>query len=157
MSMSNVLILGASGHIGKLVADELVDSGHRVRLFVRSRNKIDAPIDREVFEGDAHDENDLYRAMEGIDIVFSNLGSYGMKSFATAVVSAMKQRGIRRLLWTATADIYKEFSTLTGLKKTMSRLAVRPVSREAIFTINVKELITSRTAAWTTRFSVGIG
>lgn len=114
--MSNVLILGASGNIGKLVADELADSDHKVRLFVRSSNKIDAPINQEVFEGDAHNERDLYRAMEGIDIVFSNLGPRGMKSFATAVVSAMKQRDIRRLLWTATAGIYKEFSTLIGVK-----------------------------------------
>lgn len=107
--MSNLLILGASGPIGKLVATRLEGTGHHARLFVRASGKITAGMDQEVFEGDASDQESLFRAMEGVDIVFSNLGPYRMKGFAEAVVGAMKRRGVRRLLWTATAGIYGEF------------------------------------------------
>lgn len=107
--MSNVLVLGASGQIGKLVAARLNESGHFSRLFVRESSKIQPGKNQEVFVGDAANADDLFNAMEGIDIVFSNLGPYQMKRFAEGVVNAMKRRGIPRILWTATAGIYGEF------------------------------------------------
>lgn len=106
--MSNILILGASGPVGKLVATRLEGSGHFARLFVRSKTKIKAGRDQEIFEGDATDQENLFSAMEGIDLVFSNLGPYQMQGFAEPVVMAMKRRGAQRLLWTATGGIYGE-------------------------------------------------
>ncbi|WP_266033901.1 NAD(P)H-binding protein [Brucella intermedia] len=107
--MSNVLILGARGGIGKLVAARLAGTAHVARLFVRDSSKAEARRNQEIFVGDAAHEEDLFKAMDGIDIVYSNLGPYQMKGFADRVVSAMKRRSIRRVLWTATAGIYGEF------------------------------------------------
>lgn len=105
--MSKVLILGASGEIGRNVAALLEESTHRARLFVRDAAKVTSGQD--VFVGSATDEHALAEALDGIDIVFSNLGPYKMRDFAEPVVKAMKEHGTRRILWTATAGIYAEF------------------------------------------------
>jgi uncharacterized protein YbjT (DUF2867 family) len=71
-----VLVLGANGQLGRVVAEKLVIEGHQVRGFAR---RIPAGEDRlphaEYFEGDALNENSILKALSGQDVVVNTIGS----------------------------------------------------------------------------------
>lgn len=71
--MSRCLVLGANGFIGSHVVDRLVDQGHIVRAFDRfdSPDTIFKDSDNiEKFSGDFLNNEDVAKALEGIEYVF---------------------------------------------------------------------------------------
>lgn len=68
-----VAVLGASGRTGILVVDELIRRGHKVNGLTFKRPNILKPGLIWV-EGDATNESDLRRCLEGVDAVISTLG-----------------------------------------------------------------------------------
>ncbi|MFT8420575.1 MAG: NAD(P)H-binding protein [Gluconacetobacter sp.] len=115
-AVSRILVLGASGEIGKLVAAMLAASAHAARLLVRDANKVSVGKDQDILVGDATRTDVLIEALDGMDIVFSTLGLYKMMGFARKLVDAMKQLGTRRLLWTAMGGIDDAFSQETAAR-----------------------------------------
>ncbi len=65
------LVTGASGYIGGLLVPRLLEAGYAVRVLTRSGN-LDAPWvgQVDVVRGDASDEADLRRALEGVDVAY---------------------------------------------------------------------------------------
>jgi len=115
--MKNVLILGASGNIAQMVADELKDKVN-LTLFVRSPQKlIGDKTPAKIVQGDALNVDDLTATMQGQDLVYSNLGPDRMAAMAKTVTQAMQNAGVKRLIWVATAGIYGEESTDEGLAR----------------------------------------
>ncbi|GKT03833.1 SDR family oxidoreductase [Furfurilactobacillus entadae] len=109
--MSRILILGASGRIAQFArAALLADQTTQLTLFAHHARKLtDVDNAREtVVEGDAANVADLTAAMNGVDVVYANLAGRNIKAQAQAVVSAMKQTGVRRLIWISTLGIYDE-------------------------------------------------
>ncbi len=73
--MSNILVIGASGQIGKQATEKLLDAGHTVTALVRDKEKI-ADLHAEklhVYEGDL--EKDFSGAFENCDTVVFCAGS----------------------------------------------------------------------------------
>ena len=74
--MTNVLILGAAGHIARHAeADLLKNSQAHLTYFLRNTGRLaitDASRETRI-EGDVTDANALSAAMAGIDIVYANL------------------------------------------------------------------------------------
>jgi uncharacterized protein YbjT (DUF2867 family) len=67
----NILILGASGFVGKHLTEFLINKHERVRAYTRSSSKITLKSDHmEIFEGDIFDKDALDLALEGIDIIY---------------------------------------------------------------------------------------
>ncbi|MGV0168178.1 SDR family oxidoreductase [Furfurilactobacillus sp. WILCCON 0119] len=109
--MSRILILGASGRIAQFArAALLADQTTQLTLFAHHARKLtDVDNAREtVVEGDAANVADLTAAMNGVDVVYANLAGRNIEAQAQAVVSAMKQTGVRRLIWISTLGIYDE-------------------------------------------------
>ena len=109
--MSNILILGAHGHIAKLARKQLLkDSNAHLTLFLRNAKRItDADSKREtVVDGDATNATQLTDAMKGQDVVYANLAGHNIEAQATAVVTAMHNAGVKRLIWISTLGIYDE-------------------------------------------------
>lgn len=109
--MTNILILGAHGHIATLARKQLLkDSDAHLTLFLRNAKRIkDADSKREtVVDGDAANANELADAMKGQDVVYANLAGHNIEAQATAVVTAMHTAGIKRLIWISTLGIYDE-------------------------------------------------
>ncbi|KRM87885.1 SDR family oxidoreductase [Lacticaseibacillus thailandensis] len=109
--MSNVLILGAHGQIARLARTQLLqETDHHLTLFLRNAKRIqDANPQREqVVDGDATNVAQLTAAMQDIDVVYANLGNAHIEDQAQAVVTAMNQAGIKRLIWISTLGIYDE-------------------------------------------------
>lgn len=72
--MKRCLILGGCGFIGSHLADELLESGHQVRIFDRPNvdvaNVAHIADKVEIFEGDFTNELDVAIALEGMEIVY---------------------------------------------------------------------------------------
>ena len=82
MSGEKILVTGATGMIGSLVARRAVESGYRVRVLVRptSDRKLLEGLDLEYVEGDLADPESLPAALRGIDMVVhaaAHIGDWG--------------------------------------------------------------------------------
>lgn len=67
-----VLVTGASGFTGSVLAEKLIEQGHEVRAFVRNKAKMQSPNAHrmEVIESDITDIEAMKRAVEGVEIVY---------------------------------------------------------------------------------------
>ena len=84
-TLSNVLIAGATGYLGKFAVQAFKEQGYRVRVLTRSEERLYAPgpftapalaksdFD-EVFVGEISKPETLAGVMDGIDLVFSSVG-----------------------------------------------------------------------------------
>lgn len=107
--MKTVLILGAHGQIARLVTKNLLHEEIDQRLFLRNANRLSVSdaTKEELFDGDATNVDDLKKALEGVDIVYANLAGKIVKE-AKALVEAMNEVGVKRLIWISTLGIYDE-------------------------------------------------
>ena len=91
-----VLVVGASGSIGRLVGDEAIKVGHAVRALVRTRAKASQlPSEAEVIIGDVTQPDSLASAVEGVDAVVFTLGSDGS---GKAGAESVDYGGVRNVL-----------------------------------------------------------
>src|SRR6516162_4527054 len=108
--MTNALILGAGGQIAQHVVRAL--RSHRAirpTLFLRDASKL-AGIDTtkmRIAEGDVGNRKQLRAAMKDQDIVYANL-SGDVDVLARTIVAAMKEAGVKRLIFIASLGIYDE-------------------------------------------------
>jgi uncharacterized protein YbjT (DUF2867 family) len=108
--MTKTLILGASGQIARHVVDMLAERGDaEMTLFLRDAKKLGrgVPANARVIEGDVHDAARLKKAMAGQDVVYANLAG-DIDAQAQAVIAAMKDAGVRKLIFCTTLGIYDE-------------------------------------------------
>jgi nucleoside-diphosphate-sugar epimerase len=113
-----VLITGAGGNLGRVLAPALVAEGHTPRLF-------DArPLDseHEVVQGDVRDRGDVRRALEGVDAVVHGAALHGVhvdrwppddfwSINATGtfnVFESAREAGIDRVVLSSTMAVYGE-------------------------------------------------
>lgn len=66
----NVLVTGATGRVGRLVVDELIQAGARVRSLTRQPERAALPANVEVATGDLTVPSSLDAALRGIDAAF---------------------------------------------------------------------------------------
>jgi len=83
----NVLVVGATGSIGRLVVDEALRRGYSVRALVRNAARArDLPAQAQCVVGDLTKPAALVAAVEGVDaIVFTHGGDGGGKAAAEQV------------------------------------------------------------------------
>ena len=128
----HVLIIGASRGIGAETARAALRAGHRVRGFARSIGRLNIRNDRlDRWRGDALDSGDIDGALEGVDVVIQTLGvpvrrligPVRLFSDATRVVlTAMQQRGVRRLIAVTGFGAGESRSAISGLQTVPFRL-----------------------------------
>jgi len=101
-----ILLLGATGPTGRLIASQALARGYDVSVLVRSAEKARDLEGATVIVGDARDETVLRQALKGRDAVVSALGTPAspfravtLLSTATrALVNAMKAEQVSRLV-----------------------------------------------------------
>jgi uncharacterized protein YbjT (DUF2867 family) len=92
-----ILIVGASGFLGREVAKQLLSSGERVRAFTRTPAKVDElkMAGAEVFQGDLIDAPSLRRGCQGVDSVFAAAHSIvGEGKYRSEVVDDIGHRAL---------------------------------------------------------------
>ncbi|MGA9722982.1 MAG: NAD-dependent epimerase/dehydratase family protein [Candidatus Binatus sp.] len=115
---ARILVLGATGFIGRELTRRLFESGHRVRVLVRNPGKLVADLRNprvECLRGDLNDSASLRSAMAGIDCVY-HLARADVRSWADyqryeigvtrEVAEAVLATGAKRLVYTGTIDSY---------------------------------------------------
>lgn len=102
-----ILVLGASGKVGRLVVEDALNRGHKVHALVHSDSLNDQP-NLKVYKGDIYDPDSINKALAGVDVVISCLGSWGTKH--KNVVST----GIENIVPLAKKHKINRIVTLTG-------------------------------------------
>lgn len=106
-----ILVLGASGRLGRLVVEQALGHGHQVVAFVRDRSRLGIEGEKlSVIEGDATDARSVAAAVEGCDAVISALGAIGgrVNVYSDGVanaIHAMSARGVRRLVVVSSSGV----------------------------------------------------
>jgi predicted dehydrogenase/nucleoside-diphosphate-sugar epimerase len=113
-----ILVLGATGFIGRELVGQLAEAGQAVRLLARSAGSLPPRLRGPRVEcqvGDLLNRADLLRAMEGIDCVF-HLARASVKSWADyqkfeieatrQVAACALQADVKRFIYTGTIDSY---------------------------------------------------
>ncbi len=105
--MQKILIIGATGMLGKPVAQALIAAGFNVTLLGRDENKLRASFPHAtIIKGDVLDKESLVKALQGQEAVYSNLSVLQTsrqrdpqpeREGIDNIIAAAKQAGIRRL------------------------------------------------------------
>ncbi len=111
--MTKVAVLGASGQIAKLAEELLLeDDSNELVLFLRHPNKLDkSKIDEKcekIVIGDESRSDEVANAIKGVDIVYANLAGGNIEEQAKAVVKAMDDENVKRLIWISSLGVYDE-------------------------------------------------
>ena len=112
----NVLVAGAAGALGRVVARALVERGHSPRALAH-RTPLPAELALTTHSGDALDPSQLAGACDGIDVIFSSLGASvnpswggGRKAFSRVdtpanrnLIEAAHAAGVQRFVYVGVA------------------------------------------------------
>ena len=108
--MTRVLIPGANAQVARhATASFLEASDAELTLYLRqaSRLKNPDPHRATIVEGDVLDRAALSQAMNDQDVVFASLAG-NMAEQASAIVAAMNEAGLKRLIFISSMGIYGE-------------------------------------------------
>ncbi|SEG88136.1 Putative NADH-flavin reductase [Nonomuraea solani] len=96
-------MIGAAGRTGRHVLTQGVRRGHEITAFARRPEAVkDVTGLRDVVRGDATDADALRTALPGQDAVICAVGGSGI---ALALIEAMPETGVRRLVMTSSRSI----------------------------------------------------
>jgi putative NADH-flavin reductase len=131
--MKKVLILGASGGTGKHLLHEALGRGYDVTVLARDPARLPSGVERaRVIKGDALDDAALADAVSGQDVVISALGvGSSLKSRSLiartvpAIVRAMTNAGVRRLILTSAYGVGETFRDVPILPSILMRVLFR--------------------------------
>jgi uncharacterized protein YbjT (DUF2867 family) len=130
-----IAVMGASGNTGKVVAEELLGRGLKVRVLGRDAKKLQALASRgaEVATGDAADPAFLARAFAGAESAFTlmppDLRAPDFRAYqdriGEATAAALRQSSVKRvvLLSSVGADLPSGTGPIAGLYAQEKRLA----------------------------------
>ena len=138
--MKKVLIIGATGTIGGVVRQTLLnETDNQLTLFARSANRLKTSERESVIAGDVTKDSDLDKAIAGQDVVFVALsGSLGR--FAKKIVAAMDRNKVSRLLFITSMGIYDEIPASVGASGNLSSNPMLLTYREAADVVEASDL-----------------
>jgi len=117
-----VLVLGATGGIGKFLLEFATARGHEVTAFVRSPQKIALKSERlRVVPGDLLHAEQLAQALLGQNVVLSAFGPATLRrvttrgEFGTALATAMERSGMRRAVVVSSGLLFEEQNAIGKL------------------------------------------
>lgn len=114
--MTKVLIIGATGSVGRVVVPELLKET-TATLVLASRHPqqvaIEDPARESAVKLNVTNDQELATALTGVDFVLASL-SGRMRSYAKHLVKMMDQVGLKRLVFITTMGIYREIPSWLG-------------------------------------------
>ncbi len=105
-----IVVFGASGKVGRLVVDKLLQKNHQVTVFIHKNNPYQENKNLTVIEGSIYDQKDIDKAVKGNSIVISTLGSWNTKkkniltSGMEIIIPSMRKHNIKRIITITGAD-----------------------------------------------------
>jgi len=137
-----LLVLGATGRLGRQVVDVALTRGHEVTALVRSPKGLQPRSGLKVVTGNVLDEGTLRDAMRGQDAVVTALGtstpwramSPSVTELVAAVVRDMAENGPARLVAISGGMLFREMGFSALLRFIMRAHARDLTSMEAVVT-----------------------
>ena len=119
--MKKILVIGASGFVGKHIAKVLLADGHAVRCLARNLAKVEelATAGCEITEGDISDLTSMQCALKSVDAAYISIHTISPQHANTAsqdfidvemnglknIVAACQEQGVRRLIYLTSLGI----------------------------------------------------
>lgn len=123
-----ILVIGATGRVGRHVVDQLVNRGAAVRVLTRDPSKADFPTEVEVAQGDLLDIDALRAAFTGVDAFFL-LNAVTGDEFTQALITLniAREMGVDRLVYLSVihADLFvnvPHFAVKFGAERMIERM-----------------------------------
>jgi uncharacterized protein YbjT (DUF2867 family) len=116
-----VLLTGATGLLGGELLNLLLAEGHEIRCLLRPDSPNASRLDGErveIYRGDAGEEDDLYRALQGTDALLHVAGI----EYAPAVVDAARRAGVERILVVGSTSAHSAYAFRSGPKLEMEEV-----------------------------------
>lgn len=117
-----LLVLGATGGIGKYLLEYATARGHEVTAFARSPQKIALQSGRlRVVPGDLLNADQLAQVLSGHDAVLSAFGPSTLRrvrtraQFGAVLAKALERSGVRRALVVSSALLFREQNAIGNL------------------------------------------
>jgi len=119
--MLKLLIIGATGGLGRILVNEAISRGHIVSVLVRNQEKLNTEYTKDdlaklnnIFIGDAGtDEETVLKACQGIDVVVS--GSGAVEPVARTVAKQAKAAAVKKFVYVAGATNVMDEDGITPL------------------------------------------
>jgi uncharacterized protein YbjT (DUF2867 family) len=133
-----VIVIGATGSIGRPAVKRLLEEGHQVTAFARRPERLgfDHPA-LSTRAGDALHPDEVREAVRGQDAVVVTIGSgtarkSSVRSQGTLnVIRGMQETGVRRLICQSTLGAHESWGNLNFFwKRVMFGALLRPVFRD---------------------------
>ncbi|MDV2683989.1 SDR family oxidoreductase [Alkalihalophilus lindianensis] len=148
----NILILGATGRVGSQIVTYALHDRHHVTVLVRTPEKIQINSNNlTIVQGNVLNENDIVRAMDGIDVVISALNTDGTTTLSESmplIIKAMENEGIQRIITIGTAGILQSRTTPSILRYQSSE-SKRKSTRAAEEHHKVYDILKQSSLDWT--------
>ncbi|MEM8730761.1 MAG: NAD(P)-binding oxidoreductase [Pseudomonadota bacterium] len=133
-----VLVVGATGTIGRLTVAALLAEGHRVTAFARRPERLQmSDPNLRYAAGDATSLSDVRAAVSGHDTVIVALGAGASRSSrirsqgTLTVIRAMQETGVSRLICQSTLGAHESWSNLNFFwKRIMFGALLKPVFKD---------------------------
>ena len=150
-----ILVLGATGGVGRHLTEQALAAGHQVTVLVRDRSRLSSTHPNlRVVVGDATSTEALAGVVRNQDAVLSALGAPGRNTSrvrergAQALVEVMEAEGVRRLVMLSSHGIYESEAELPWFM----RWVVIPLFLKPAFTDHERQEATVKARAaldWT--------
>ncbi|MEI5906400.1 NAD(P)H-binding protein [Bacillus spongiae] len=109
-----ICLFGATGRVGSILLDNMVQGGHDVRVLVRNKEKITiSSSNLSVIQGNVLDETDIQNTMNQSDIVVSCLGTDQNSTLSKSmplILKSMRLFNVKRIITIGTAGILQSRS-----------------------------------------------
>lgn len=143
---STLLVIGASGNVGRYLTPDLAEAGGSVRLLVRDAAKRPRPVGTEVLVGDLADPVSLRPALAGVDGVFLLLTLLRDVTDFEAIAEEIAKAGVRQVVLLSSVTVFSGEENAIGRLNRRAEQAV--VDSGVAHTFLRAGAFTSNALAW---------
>lgn len=155
--MTNILIFGATGGIGRHAVEHALEKNYNVTAYVRNPSKLDIKHPNlKIIKGDLDDIESMKNALKNIDAVVWCVGipMTGKQNHISLkghkiLIKLMEENNVKRLIDWSTPSVTcdkDKTSLITLMPRVMAGIFLRSAKKE---TIAVSEIVTQSTLDWT--------
>ena len=139
--MRNVLLLGASGTLGKAVTEKLLsETDLKLTLFARHATDVYTEGKATVIDGDATESDTLKDAMVNQDVIVCMVSGEQLPEVAKNIVACMDSLGKRRLIFMGAVGIYNEIPDVMDGEDNVDNNPDQVPNRKAVDIIEASNL-----------------
>ncbi|ULT59634.1 SDR family oxidoreductase [Neobacillus drentensis] len=148
----NILILGATGRVGRHLVTYALHDRHHVTVLVRTPEKVQITHKNlTIMQGNVLNKDHIIRAMSGIEAVISALNTDGTTTLSDSmplIIEAMENERIKRIITIGTAGILQSRTMPNSLRYQSGESRQRS-TRAAKEHHKVYDILKQSTLEWT--------